>query len=563
MKFLLLLIFFASNFIIYGIDNSDPYQLDKPFVYKNYIDKLLLDSWEKQNIKPAKTSSDAVFLRRVYIDLIGTIPTINESRKFLADKNIDKRSNLIDQLLERKEFAQYWSLKWCDILRVKSEFPINLWPNAVQAYNYWIWEAIQNNMPYDKFARKLLTSSGSNFRDPPVNFYRALQDKTPLGFAKVAALTFMGTRLNSWSESNRKEFEKLFSRIGRKRTDEWKEEIIYLNPAPVDDISATMPDGTILKISQNQDPRIVFADWLIRPDNRWFTQAAVNRVWFWFFNRGIVHEPDDFKPTKHIFGGLFSFLGGSKKQLNKGNPASNPELLDYLATYFVKSGYDFKKLCRLITNSATYQQSCIPAGGIEKADKYFAVYPIRRLDAEVLIDALSYLGNVQPKYMSVIPEPFTYIPRELRTITLSDGSISSSFLETFGRPARDSGLLMERNNQTTYSQRLFLLNSPIVLWKVSNSQKMKNILREAKWKPEKIVNGIYLLILSRNATEKEYKTIVATYNELFKPSSKKGNKKISKKERKKENKKRGKRIYQMASGLLWTLVNSKEFLFQH
>lgn len=570
MRFSLFFILFSITLLINAENPANPYQSNKSFVPKGKIDELLLKNWKKNNITPAKISSDATFLRRVYIDLIGTIPTLKEARTFLADKSTDKRKKLIDQLLERKEFAQYWSLKWCDILRVKSEFPINLWPNAVQAYNHWVWEAVKTNMPYDEFARKLLTTSGSNFRDPPVNFYRALQDKTPAGLAEVAALTFMGTRLKNWQNNNRKEFEKLFSRVGKKKTDEWKEEIIYLNPEPVDEIAATMPDGKVLKISQAQDPRVAFADWLIRPDNPWFTQSAVNRVWFWFFNRGIVHEPDDFRPVDSIFEGFLGFLlGGARKKFNTGNPPSNPELLNYLAQEFVKSGYDFKKLCRLITNSAAYQQSCIPTADIEKAEKYFAVYPIHRLDAEVLIDALSYLGNSKPKYMSVIPEPFTYIPRELRTITLADGSISSSFLETFGRPARDSGLLMERNNQTTYSQRLFILNSPLILWKVSNSQKMKNVLKQAKWKPKKIIDGLYLLILSRYATQEESKTIAASYNELFKTplpppkKGKKGNKKNNKKQKKKRNKQRGKKIYRMASGLVWTLVNSKEFLFQH
>jgi uncharacterized protein DUF1553/uncharacterized protein DUF1549 len=542
MKFISFIILFSVTLLLGAADSNNPYENGKSFVPKGKIDQLLLKNWKKNKITPAKTSSDATFMRRVYIDLIGTMPTLTEARTFLDDKSRNKRKQLIDQLLERDEFAQYWSLKWCDILRVKSEFPINLWPNAVQAYHHWIWDAIKNNMPYDEFARKLLTSSGSNFREPPVNFYRATQDKTPTGLAKVAALTFMGTRLENWPEKERKEFEKLFSRIGKKRTDEWKEEIIYLNPEPVDAMTINMPDGKKINIFPDQDPRIAFADWLIKKDNPWFTQSAVNRVWYWLFNRGIVHAPDDFK---------------LKASTNTGNPAVNPELLDYLAKEFANSGYDLKKLCRLITNSAAYQQSCIPIGDMEKAEKYFAVYPIKRLDAEILIDTLSYLGNVQPKYMSVIPEPFTYIPRELRTITLADGSISSSLLETFGRAARDSGLLLERNEDTTYSQRLFMLNSPLILWKVSNSQKMKNILKQAKWNPKKIVNGIYLLILSRYASQDEFQTIVATYNEIF-PESKAKNK-----SKRKQKKKRGKNIYQMASGLVWTLVNSKEFLFQH
>ena len=544
MKYLVFYILFSLTLLIGAAEPKNPYENGKAFISKGKIDQLLQRNWKKNKITPAKMSSDATFMRRVYIDLIGTMPTLKEARTFLNDKSKNKRKKLIDQLLKREEFAQYWSLKWCDILRVKSEFPINLWPNAVQAYHHWVWDAIKNNMPYDKFARKLLTSSGSNFREPPVNFYRATQDKTSAGFAKIAALTFMGTRIENWPEKDRKEFEKLFSRIGRKKTDEWKEEIIFLNPDPVDAMIVKMPDGKKLNILSDQDPRIIFADWLIKKDNTWFTHSAVNRIWYWLFNRGIVHAPDDFKP---------------KGLSNTGNPAVNPELLNYLAKEFAKSKYDLKQLCRLITNSAAYQQSCIPTEDIEKAEKYFAVYPIKRLDAEILIDTLSYLGNVQPKYMSVIPEPFTYIPREFRTITLADGSISSSFLETFGRPARDSGLLLERNEDTTYSQRLFMLNSPTILWRVSNTKKLREVLKQSKGNPREIIDNIYLLILSRKATDKEFQTIGAAYKSLF-PDH---NPKKGKKRPKRLNKQQRKQVYRFATGLIWTLVNTKEFMFQH
>lgn len=544
MKSILFCIISSITLVISAANPENPYQTDQAFAPKSKIDELLLKSWKNNNITPARMISDAVFLRRIYISLIGSIPSLNEAEKFLNDNSPDKRSKLIDQLLERDEFAQYWSLKWCDILRVKSEFPINLWPNAVQAYNHWVWESINNNMPYDEFARKLLTASGSNFRDPPVNFYRATQDKTPAGYAKIAALTFMGTRLESWPDKDKKEFEKLFSRIGKKLTDEWKEEIIFLKPDATEAMSVKMPDGKVLEISSEQDPRIAFADWLIQKDNSWFTYSAVNRVWYWLFNRGIVHEPDDFKPN------------GST---NNGNPAVNPELLDLLAREFAKSGYDFKQLCRLITNSAAYQQSCIPTTDIEKAEKYFAVYPIKRLDAEVLTDIFRYLGNVNPQYMSVIPEPFTYIPEELRTISLADGSISSSFLETFGRPARDTGLLLERNNQTTYSQRLFMLNSPTVLWRVANTDKLKDILKQSKGKPRNLIDNIYLLILSRQATNEEFLTVGKAFREIV-PDAKQEK---GKNKQKKLNKQQRKQVYSTCSNLVWTLLNTKEFMFQH
>ncbi|NOY75684.1 MAG: DUF1553 domain-containing protein [Kiritimatiellaeota bacterium] len=591
--------FFALLVFQCALSAQNPYQNGVPFASVNKIDELALKGWGKHGLKPAETCSDAVFLRRASVALIGTIPTLNETTKFLDDKAPDKRSKLVDALLKRPEFAYYWALKWCDILRVKSEFPINLWPNAVQAYQHWVWEAVRNNMPYDEFAGKLLTTSGSDFRDPPANFFRATENKSQSGYAAVAALTFMGTRLETWPESDRTEFEKLFARIAKKKTHEWKEEIVYLDPAPAEPIAARMPDGTVLKVSSDEDPRKAFADWLTRPGNPWFAQAAVNRTWFWLLGRGIVHEPDDFRLAPDPSNSFWSFsrLWGGGKKTNTGNPPTNSGLLEYLADFFVKSGYDFKALCREIVNSAVFQRSCvfpsadISSSGADIADKpgsdhgdayvaklkearqECAVFPLRRLDAEVLADALSYLGGFHPKYMSVIPEPFTYIPRESRTITLADGSITSSFLVTFGRPARDSGRLLERDNQTTYAQRLFMLNSPVIHWRVSNSPFLKTVLKRAKWKPRAAVDGIYMLVLARKATPDEFRFIQQNHNDLFnsappmppKVKGKKGRKArmAFKKRMKAYQKNRGRKIWQMARSLIWMLVNSKEFLFQH
>ena len=247
-----------------------------------------------------------------------------------------------------------------------------------------------------------------------------------------------------------------------------------------------------------------------------------------------------------------------------GNPPCNSELLDFLAGEFIKSGYDFKALLGLIANSATYQQSCIPSSDLAQAEKYFAVYPVRRLDAEVLADALTYLSETSPKYVSVIPEPFTYVPEEQATIALDDGSISSSFLENFGRPARDTGYLMERNNETTYSQRLFMLNSSVIQNKVSNTPFLKTILKDSKGDAEAVVNRIYLLILSRYPTVAEYETVLQNYAEadLTKPQVVPPDKKGATPA---ENKKRRqlKNVNYACKQLIWALVNSKEFLFRH
>jgi hypothetical protein len=501
----------------------------------NRIDELQLANLKKVAVEPAMICPDHVFLRRAHLDLTGTVPTLEEARAFLADESKDKRAKLIESLLSRQEFAAYWTLRWGDILRIKSEFPVNLWPNSVQAYSQWIADSILKNKPYDQFARELIGATGSNFRDPPSNFYRSARERTPAGFAAIAALAFLGSRVEDWDAARQKEFQKLFSKIHLKKTSEWKEEILCVNQEPFEAFTAIMPDGSKISIESGTDPREALASWLTGPGKRLFARAAVNRVWFWLFGRGIIHEADRIP------------LGGAADPSGAGAP-SNPELLDWLADEFIRTGYDFKSLLRLIANSSTYQQSCVSRGSNpERAAKYFAVYMPRRIDAEVLADALSYLAGNRPKYMSVIPEPFTYVPREFPTIALNDGSITSAFLETFGRPARDTGILSERSSDCTYAQRLFLLNSTEIQNKVCNTKHLQEILKEHKKDPGHVRNCIYLLVLSRYPSQEEMTLI----KENFKDSA---------------SDRKGKRLQTVSAPvrqLVWALVNSREFLYKH
>src|SRR6266542_1435204 len=203
------------------------YEIRGPLTPPTKLDTLVFANLHRLNIEPAYSSSDTVFLRRVYLDVIGTLPAPQEASAFLQDPAPTKRATLIDRLLDRPEFADYWAMKWSDILRVKAEFPINLWPNAAQAYHHWLRSAIRENMPYDRFARELLTASGSNFREAPVNFYRAMQSKEPPAIAQTVALTFMGTRAENWPPERLAAMSAFFSQIGYKETTEWKEEIVY------------------------------------------------------------------------------------------------------------------------------------------------------------------------------------------------------------------------------------------------------------------------------------------------------------------------------------------------
>ena len=495
-----------------------PFESGESVEPKNSIDALVLSTLHERGIEPANLCSDDVFIRRVYLDVIGTLPEPPAVRRFVRDRRPGKRAALIDALLEREEFADYWAMKWCDLLRVKAEFPINLWPNAVQTYHRWIRDSIRENKPYDRFVRELLTSSGSNFRVPPVNFYRAIQGQEPSAIAGAVALTFMGTRMQSWPEARRAGMEAFFSRVAYKATAEWKEEIVYLDPAPTDPLEAAFPDGVTVRILPGEDPRRVFADWLVAPDNPWFASNIVNRLWSWLLGRGIIHEPDDIRPD---------------------NPAVNPELLAYLEKELVNAGYDLRHIYRLILNSRTYQQSSIPRSDHRDAEALFAHYLVRRLDAEVLIDALCWIFGPGESYSSAIPEPFTFIPDRQRTILLADGSITSQFLETFGRPARDTGLESERNNQPTDAQRLHLLNSTHIQQKIERSWWLRELIRTAKGNSRFLITAMYLKILSRYPTQPE----IAAAEDYARA--------------------KGLNTRQAVNDLAWALINTKEFLYRH
>ena len=448
------------------------------------------------------TVPDAVFLRRAYLDAIGTLPTIGETRAFLNDQTPDKRKRLIDRLLEREEYADYWALKWSDLLRVKSEFPINLWPNAVQAYHGWIRESMRTNKRYDVFARELLTSSGSNFREPPVNFYRAVQSREPKALASAVALTFMGTRTDRWSPAQLEGMATFFGDVAYKTTAEWKEEIVYFDPTKrTGPVQALLPDGSKVTLPPDVDPRRVFADWLISPKNPWFARAIVNRASAWLVGRGIIHEPDDIRPD---------------------NPPSNPQRLATLERQFIASGYDIKALFRTILNSPEYQGSA---------------YVMRPLDAEVLIDAINQITGGSEQYSSAIPEPFTFVPEERRSIALADGSITSPFLKTFGRPSRDVGLESERNHQPSAEERLALLNSSHVQSKIEQSRRLQDLMRRSN-APRQIVNNLYLTILSRLPAENELQIALGVFE---------------------QNKDRRGALVDLA----WALINTPEFLYRH
>jgi hypothetical protein len=603
---------------------TNPFEGDAAAAPECQIDRLVFARLSQLRIEPANLCSDAVFVRRVYLDVIGVLPTAKEAREFIADTAPNKRKALIDRLLQRDEFADYWAMRWSDVLRVKAEFPVNLWPNAAQAYHRWIRESICENKPYDQFVREMLTASGSNFRVPQVNFYRAMQNRTPEGIAQAVALTFMGARADNWPKERLAGMAVFFAQVGYKPTREWKEEIVFWDPsrliappaavasgqtpttppapsttpapaptstppAPAPSSTASQatkgapaapapsstaskaskagkaskgapaapapvsapveapkgppavpapvpppqvgvfPDGTRFQLPTDRDPREFFAGWLVDPKNPWFTRSVVNRVWCWLLGRGIIHEPDDIRPD---------------------NLPSNPALLAYLQQEFVASRYDLKHIYRLILNSKTYQLSSIPKTKRPEGDANFASYPLRRLDAEVLIDAINKITGTSDLYTSPIPEPFTYIPRDLPAIAIADGSITSPFLSLFGRSARATGMENERENKPVPAQSLHMLNSSHIQRKLEQGPGLKPIF-DAKRKPAETLEELYLTVLSRFPTPEEVKNAEAYAGAAAPIASGKSARQAS-------TVKRDDWI-----DITWSLINSVEFLYRH
>jgi hypothetical protein len=522
-----------------------------PPVPANRIDEIVFAKLKALGIKPA-LCSDAVFVRRAYLDLTGKLPSAEEAKTFIRSSDKNKRAALIGRLLDQPAHVDYWAMKWSDILRVKAEFPVKVWPNAAQAYYRWVWESIAQNKPYDQFARELLTSSGSNFRVGPVNFYRAIQEKTPEGITAAVGVTLMGTRVHLWPEARRAGMAAFFSQVGYKPTSEWKEEIVFWDPlhsvavpgstAPGIDavansvtvtnqipqalakplsengpLAAVFPDGTKTTIPAGRDPREAFADWLIRPENPWFARAIVDRTWAWVMGRGIIHEADD---------------------IRENNPPSNPELLAYLQNELVQSHYDLKHLTRLMFTSTTYQFSSIPRIKGPEARANFASYLLRRVEAEVLIDALNNITGSSDLYTSAVPEPFSYIPNDMSAVALADGSVTSSFLALFGRSSRSTGMEGERVNELASTQWLYMLNSGQIQNKLQSGPKLAAMLA-AGGKTNEIAERLYLTILSRFPMDADVKAV----EEYAKTGVTNG--------------------HDVWIDLAWALINSPEFLLRH
>ena len=406
--------------------------------------------------------SDAVFLRRTSIAVTGRLPHPEKVKQFLSSSQTNKRQVFIEELLESEAYISYMTMRWGDILRIKSEFPSNLWPNGVQAYNRWLYAHISNNTPYNIFVQELLLSKGSNFRSPAVNFYRAFPVRNERVFYKNINILFLGKRKCDDDGSL------FFSQIKFKSTKEWKEEIIFIDYQK-DGLkqSVNLPDKTSVFLTTGTDWREIYINWLISKKNKQFAAVMVNRLYSWIMGKGLVDEPDDW---------------------GNHNPPSNPELLNNLTNEFITSGFDTKKIIKTLLNSAYFQS----ANDFEPT----------RLQAEVLVDALADLTGISDGYRSRVPEPFTFYPDGTRSVDLGDATVSSSALELFGRSSRDVSLESQHITTLTDRQILYLLNSSELEQKIRKSPRLKQIVESAKTIDE-LCNELSYMTLSRKVTDNE------------------------------------------------------------
>ena len=449
------------------------YLKNAPPKAESVFDNFLYDFWQKEKITPALEASDCVMVRRLYIDLVGRVPTPAEASSYLGDKRPQKQKMLVQKLLTSEECAMFMTMRFGDELRIKSEFPINLWPNAAYLYTQTIYNALRTNMPYDKLASALILADGSNFRNGYVNFLRAVSKKQPQEIADAASKFLIGKSFAQLSAEEKEQFLNAFSAIRFKSTREWKEEIVY----------SILPGSADLRAPLIKD--------VIQQEA--FAQNGVRRVWRWIYGSDMVDE----------------------------------RIIQHLAGEFRKNGYNLRLLMQKICTSAAYRVGSLCEGDYVVMKKAAAVYPIRRLDAEVLADSIAQISGQIYTYLSVIPEPFSYYNN--RAAALPDGSVTDQFLMLFGRPSRDSGVPEERKSIITAEQRLFLFNSGDLNRRLSNIHRAH--LRTVKDR----FAGLYMLFYSRPPTKEERK--------IFREMSKKNN--------------------QLFGRMPWVLVNSKEFLYQH
>jgi hypothetical protein len=487
----------------------------------NFVDRHVWDKLTRLGIPPSDLADDAEFLRRVYLDTIGTLPTASEARAFLASKEPDKRAKLIDRLLERPEYADYWAMKWADLLRVDRDA---VTPRGAVAMTRWLRSEIASNRPFDEFARSIITVRGSTSREGPGAVYAVLQSPEELG--RSIAQLFCGVRLacaqchhhpsDRWGQDDYYAFAGYFTGVNRKPLPGGGTAIIDIPATDLKNPRTGLPVPARplgMKSTQAMDAterRIALAAWLTAPDNPYFAPSVANRIWSHYFGRGLVEPIDDLRPT---------------------NPATNEPLLAELAKHLRESKYDLKVFTRTLLNSRTYQLSSRALPGNSDDMQNFSHSTSKAVPAEVLLDAISQVTGV--------PEKYNGWPEGYRAIQLWDNRIPSYFFRIFGRPLRASVCECERSNEPSITQALHLMNAPEIMDKIHDKSGTARRIADSSKTPAEVVEELYLTVLARYPGEQEAKAMAKIFAEAG------GDRRAA------------------TEDVLWALMNTKEFLFNH
>jgi len=488
----------------------------------NYIDELVQSKLKKIRLNPSPLCSDEEFLRRVSIDLVGLLPSLEEFNAFTADTSPDKRAKKIDELLNRKEFTEMWVSKWSEWLMMRSGGQNQIADKSIVQYYQWLVTQVANNVPTDQMVRQILGSSGGTFASPATNFYELERDQ--LKVAENVAQIFMGMRIqcaqchnhpfDRWTQNDYYEFAAFFSQIGRKQGEDPREKIIFnryegevKHPVTGQNSVPKFLGGDRPDV-KGKDRREVLADWLASPENPFFASNLANRVWQHFFGIGIVEPVDDVRIS---------------------NPPSNPELLQALAQKFTEYNYDFKKLVRDICISNTYQRATQRNETNMTDELNFAHQNVRRIKAESMLDIISQVTSTK--------DDFAKLPVGARAVQIADGNISTYFLETFGRAKRETACSCEVRMEPTLSQALHLMNGDTVNNKMKQGKVLETMIND-KIEPMEIVDRLYVMCLTRHATEEEKGRLAPLFAE-------------------------GANVNQSLEDVYWALLNSREFLFNH
>ncbi len=502
----------------------------------NFVDKFVADKWKRMKILPSRVTTDAEFVRRLYLDLTGTPPTADKVREFTADPAPaqEKRAKLADELIGSPNYIEFWANKWADLLQCNSE---TLGEKGVWVFRNWIKDSLVKNIPYNQWVRQIVTAQGSCYQNPEVNYLRALRETGRM--TEDVSQTFLGVRFNCnkchdhpferWTQNQYYEFGAYFSQVAFKRGSLGREsvrnftgdrvtvpgeEILFQkyeggelqHPRTGKDVPPQVPYGEAKNAMAGDERRGVFADWLTSDNNPYFALVIVNREWSYFFGRGIIDPVDDVRGS---------------------NPASNPELLEALRTDFIKNGYDLRKLMKTIVTSRTYQLSIAKNKWNEDDTINFSHAAPRRLTAEQLMDAVKYVTGAHVQYSG--------IPKGMRAVDVPDGMVEGNdFLALFGRPKRESACECERSSNVTFSHALSLINGNVIGEAVADPTSRLNQFVGKERDNFKVVEEIYYSILNRPPTSKELAEV-----ELGE----------------------GAHRLEVAQDLTWALLNSPSFIF--